>query len=126
MSSRINVSIEHRNAPEPPEANHPNTCPQCQSHYRDDELDAALWVCPQCGHHFAMRARTRIASLVDAGSFVEGAADLRSEDPLEFFALRPYTERLAEAEMKTGLGEAMVIGQGAIDGRACGLAVMDL
>jgi acetyl-CoA carboxylase carboxyl transferase beta subunit len=125
MSSRIDVSIEHRNAPEPPEANHPNTCPQCQSHYRDDELDAALWVCPQCGHHFAMRAHTRIASLVDAGSFVEEAADLRSEDPLEFFDLRPYTERLAEAEMKTGLGEAMVIGQGAIDGRACELAVMD-
>jgi len=56
---------------------------------------------------------------------VEEAADLRSEDPLHFFDLRPYTERLAEAEMKTGLGEAMVIGQGVIDGRACELAVMD-
>jgi acetyl-CoA carboxylase carboxyl transferase beta subunit len=72
-----------------------------------------------------MRARTRIESLADAGTFVEEAAELRSEDPLQFFDLRPYTERLAEAEMKTGLGEAMVIGQAAIDGRACELAVMD-
>jgi len=124
MSSRIDVSIEHRNVPEPP-GKHPNTCPQCSSHYRDDELEAALWVCPHCGHHFTMRARSRIASLADEGTFLEEAADLRSEDPLDFFDLRPYTERLAEAEMKTGLGEAMVIGQGAIDGNACELAVMD-
>ena len=125
MSSRIDVSIEHRNVPEPPAKKHPNTCPECDSHYRDDELEAALWVCPHCGHHFPMRARSRIASLVDEGSFVEEAADLRSEDPLEFFDLRPYTERLAEAEMTTGLGEAMVIGQAAIGGNACELAVMD-
>ncbi|TML02803.1 MAG: acetyl-CoA carboxylase carboxyl transferase subunit beta [Actinobacteria bacterium] len=72
-----------------------------------------------------MRARSRIASLADAGSFVEEAADLRSEYPLHFFDLRPYTERLAEAEMKTGLGEAMVIGQAAVEGTACALAVMD-
>jgi acetyl-CoA carboxylase carboxyl transferase subunit beta len=125
MSSRIDVSIEHRNVPEPSGKKHPNTCPDCDSHYRDDELEAALWVCPQCGHHFPMRARSRIAWLADDGSFVEEASDLRSEDPLNFFDLRPYTERLAEAEMKTGLGEAMVIGQAAIDGNGCELAVMD-
>jgi acetyl-CoA carboxylase carboxyl transferase beta subunit len=125
MSSRIDVSIEHRNAPEPPGEKHPNTCPKCDSHYRDDELEAALWVCSHCGYHFPMRARTRIASLADGGTFIEEAADLRSEDPLDFFDLRPYTERLAEAEMKTGLGEAMVIGQASVDGKPCELAIMD-
>src|SRR2546423_13419003 len=121
MSSRIDVSIEHRNVPEPPGKQHPNTCPQCSSHYRDDELEQALWVCAQCGHHFTMRARARIASLADPGSFAEDAADLHSEDPLGFFDLRPYTERLAEAEMSTGLADAMVIGQAALDGRGCEL-----
>src|SRR5258707_6464286 len=72
-----------------------------------------------------MRARARIASLADEGSFVEEAADLHSEDPLGFFDLRPYTERLAEAEMKTGLADAMVIGQASLDGRQCELAVID-
>jgi len=124
-SSRIDVSIEHRDAPEPPGKKHPNTCPQCDSHYRDDELERTLWVCPHCGHHFPMKARARIASLVDEGSFVEEAADLRSEDPLGFFDLRPYTERLAEAELKTGLGEAMVIGHATVDTTACELSVMD-
>src|SRR6266511_5101699 len=125
MSSRIDVSLEHRNAPEPHGTKHPNTCPKCDSHYRDDELEAALWVCSHCGYHFPMRARSRIASLADEGSFVEEAADLRSEDPLDFFDLRPYTERLAEAEMKTGLGEAIVIGQALVDGKPCELSVMD-
>ena len=125
MASRIDVSIEHRNAPPPEGPRHPNTCPSCSSHYRDDELDAALWVCPHCGHHFPMRAWTRIESLSDAGSFVEDSADVRSEDPLGFFDLRPYTERLAEAEVSTGLGEAMVTGHAAIGGFQCELSVMD-
>jgi acetyl-CoA carboxylase carboxyl transferase subunit beta len=122
--AKIDVSVETDDKPAPP-PKHPNTCPSCHSHYRDDELEQALWVCAQCGHHFPMRARARIASLADEGSFVEEAADLHSEDPLGFFDLRPYTERLAEAEMKTGLADAMVIGQAALDGRQCELAIMD-
>jgi acetyl-CoA carboxylase carboxyl transferase subunit beta len=122
--AKIDVSVETDDKPAPP-PQHPNTCPICHSHYRDDELEAALWVCAQCGHHFVMRARPRIASLVDEGSFVEEAADLHSEDPLGFFDLRPYAERLAEAELKTGLADALVIGQGTLDGRGCELAVMD-
>jgi acetyl-CoA carboxylase carboxyl transferase subunit beta len=126
MAERIDVSIEHKKEQPPQEGKrHPNTCPSCDSHYRDDELAAALWVCTQCGHHFQMRARDRIAHLADDGTFIEEAADVRSEDPLGFFDLRPYTERLAEAEMKTGLGDAMVIGQAAVGSRACELAVMD-
>jgi len=125
VSSRIDVSIEHKNAPQPPERSHPNTCPDCGSHYRNDELEAHLWVCPQCSHYFPMRARSRIAHLADEGSFVESSAGLRSEDPLQFFDLRPYTERLAEAEVSTGLGEAIVTGSAAIEGHSCELAVMD-
>ncbi len=125
MSSRIDVSIEHKHAPAPDGKRHPNTCPSCSSHYRDDELDSALWVCSQCGHHFPMRARARIAHLTDDGTFAEADADVRSEDPLDFFDLRPYSERLAEAELATGLGEAIVTGAATIGGHACELAVMD-
>jgi acetyl-CoA carboxylase carboxyl transferase beta subunit len=125
--ARIDVSIEEKDRVEPATAGkrHPNTCPSCGSHYRDEELERHLHVCPQCGHHFPVRARLRIEQLVDAGTFVEDATELRSSDPLDFFDLRPYTERLAEAELATGLGEAMVIGRGTLDGHACALAVMD-
>jgi acetyl-CoA carboxylase carboxyl transferase beta subunit len=39
--------------------------------------------------------------------------------------VRAYPERLVEAELSTGLGDAMVIGPASISGRACELAVMD-
>jgi acetyl-CoA carboxylase carboxyl transferase beta subunit len=122
--AKIDVSVETGDQPAPP-PDHPNTCPSCHSHYRDDELEQSLWVCEQCGHHFPMRARARIASLADHGSFAEEATELHSEDPLGFFDLRPYTERLAEAEMKTGLADAMVIGRATMEERPCELAVMD-
>jgi acetyl-CoA carboxylase carboxyl transferase subunit beta len=127
MASRIDVSIENRGPAEPEGEGkrHPNTCPRCHSHYRDDELAQTLRVCPQCGHHFPVRARQRVEQLADGGTFVEEDAGLRSADPLAFFDLRAYTERLAEAEVATGLGDALIAGAAAIERRPCELAVMD-
>ena len=123
---RVDVEIESkRTADAPAGKEHPNTCPGCGSHYRDDELEASFRVCPQCGHHFPVGARARIAQLADPGSFAEEDAELRSADPLAFFDLRPYTERLVEAEMETGLGDAIVCGGATIEGEECRLAVMD-
>ena len=122
--SRIDVKVEQL-LPSPADEKHANTCPGCQSHYRDDELEAALYVCGQCGHHFPMPARARIAWLADTGSFVEEAGEVRSADPLEFFDLRPYAERLSEAELNTGLGEAIIVGRATLDGLPLELAVMD-
>ena len=124
--TRIDVSIEHKGAPAASDdRKHPNTCPSCGSHYRDDELERHLGVCPQCGHHFPLSARERIDQLVDPGTFSEEEADLRSADPLGFFDLRPYTERLAEAELKTGQGDAILVGRAEIEGEPCALSVMD-
>jgi acetyl-CoA carboxylase carboxyl transferase beta subunit len=127
MEGRIDVTVENRGAgrAEADGKRHPNTCPSCHSHYRDDELEATLRVCPQCGHHFPVRARERVAQLADRGTFVEEDAALRSADPLTFFDLRAYTDRLAEAEVATGLGDALIAGAAAIERRPCELAVMD-
>ena len=72
-------------------------------------------MCPHCGHHFPVGARERIEQLVDPGTFGEEDEELRSADVLDFFDLRPYTERLAEAEVSTGLGDAMIIGRAEIE-----------
>ena len=122
----VDVSVESKRSDEAAAGRaHPNTCPSCGSHYRDDELRKNLRVCPQCGHHFPVRARERIEQLADPGTFDEEDAELRSADPLEFFDIRPYTDRLAEAEIETGLGDAMLTGNAAIEGEVCRLAVMD-
>jgi acetyl-CoA carboxylase carboxyl transferase subunit beta len=122
--AQIDVKVEQVESA-PAESNHPNTCPSCGSHYRDDELAATLYVCGHCGHHYRMPARARIAWLADPGSFVEEAAEIRSADPLSFFDLRPYRERLAEAELNTGLTDAIIIGSAALDEHPLELAVMD-
>jgi acetyl-CoA carboxylase carboxyl transferase beta subunit len=124
---RIDVSIEHKGGAASADAGkkHPNTCPSCGSHYRDDELERHLGVCPHCGHHFPLGARERIGQLADTGTFDEEDAGLRSADPLGFYDLRPYIERLAEAELKTGEGDAIVIGRAEIEGEPCQLSVMD-
>ena len=122
--TKIDVRIERMEG-SPGQTKHPNTCPSCGSHYRDDELELSLYVCGHCGFHFRMPARARIAWLADPGSFHEEAAEVRSADPLGFFDLRPYRERLAEAELNTGLPEAVIVGSARLDGRALELAVMD-
>jgi acetyl-CoA carboxylase carboxyl transferase subunit beta len=126
MESRVDVTVENREAgPGDDGKRHPNTCPSCHSHFRDDELEQTLRVCSHCGHHFPVRARERIAQLADRGTFAEEDASLRSADPLGFFDLRAYTDRLAEAEVATGLGDALIAGAAAIERRPCELAVMD-
>ncbi|MSO95054.1 MAG: acetyl-CoA carboxylase carboxyl transferase subunit beta [Thermoleophilia bacterium] len=126
-TDKVDVSIEHKQVTldDGTVKKHPNTCPGCGSHYRDDELQASLRVCPQCEYHFPVRGLERIEQLADPGSFAEDESALRSGDPLEFFDLRPYTERLAEAEESTGLGDAMITGSALIEALPCRLAVMD-
>ncbi len=121
----IEVDVEKPAGDDSGGRRHPNTCPTCRSHYRDDELRHALRVCAQCGHHFAVGAMERIDQIVDPGSFIEIGADLRSADPLAFVDLRPYTDRLLDAELATGLGDSLVAGSGQIVGRPTALAIMD-
>ncbi|MDX6539485.1 MAG: acetyl-CoA carboxylase carboxyl transferase subunit beta [Gaiellales bacterium] len=125
----IQVEVEREESPreQPPAVAklHPNTCPVCKSHYREDELRAVLRVCTVCGHHFPVGAEERVEQLADPGSFRRVAGDLRSADPLAFTDLRPYTERLSEAEVATGLGDALIAGTATIAGLPCALCTMD-
>jgi acetyl-CoA carboxylase carboxyl transferase subunit beta len=89
------------------------------------QLDKSLRVCPHCGHHFRIPARTRIEQLVDGGSFVERDADLQPVDPLGFVDLKTYPDRLVAAQLSTGLRDAAVWGMAAIEGKPVSLCVMD-
>ena len=129
MAKEISVDIsrvgEGTEVPESATARARNTCPSCDSHYREEEMVANLRVCAHCGYHFPVTARERVVQLVDEGSWSEVARDLHSVDPLEFTDSRPYTERLATAERQTGLHDAMLVGAAEIGGLPVSLAVMD-
>jgi acetyl-CoA carboxylase carboxyl transferase subunit beta len=89
------------------------------------QLDKTLRVCPNCGHHFRIGAKTRITQLVDGGSFVERDADLAPVDSLGFVDLKAYPDRLVAAQLTTGLKDAAVWGIAAMGGKPVSLCVMD-
>ena len=100
-------------------------CPGCAEMLFNKQLDKSLRVCPHCGHHFQISARTRIEQLVDGGSFVERDADLSPIDALGFVDLKAYPDRLMAAQLATGLRDAAVWGVGSIGGRTVSMCVMD-
>jgi acetyl-CoA carboxylase carboxyl transferase beta subunit len=100
-------------------------CPTCGECHARAAIEANLGLCPGCGHHYKVRARTRLAQLLDLDSFLEWDDDLRPRDDLEFVDLLPYPQRLTDASRKSGLDEAVVTGSGRIEGMNIGIAVMD-
>ncbi len=100
-------------------------CENCEHMVYEKEVAEALFVCPECGHHRRIDARTRIQQLVDPGTFEEFAQDLRSTDPLEFKDRIPYKERLALEQEKTGESDAVAVGKAFIRGRPVILGVMN-
>jgi len=100
-------------------------CPSCGEMLFNKQLDKVLRVCPSCGHHFRLSAEARIEMLLDAGSFAERDAGLESEDPLGFVDQKAYPDRIAAAQLATGMRDAAVWGTGTIDGRPVVVCVMD-
>ncbi len=100
-------------------------CESCGHMLYEKEVAEALYVCPECGHHRRIEARTRIEQLVDPGTFEEFDADLRSTDPLKFKDRMPYKDRLKRERGKTGEPDAIVVGRAFIRGRAVILGAMN-
>jgi len=100
-------------------------CPSCQATVYQKALEENLHVCPECGYHHRIPARTRIRQLVDPDTFEEFLAGLVSTDPLKFSDRGKYKDRLQQAQEKSGELEAVVTGKAFIRGRPVILAVMD-
>ncbi|HUZ96535.1 MAG TPA: acetyl-CoA carboxylase, carboxyltransferase subunit beta [Edaphobacter sp.] len=99
-------------------------CDGCREIIFKADLEANLQVCPKCGQHFRIDARSRIANLLEPGYELVDL-ELRSTDPLEFTDLKPYKRRLAEAQKKTGLNDAIINAIGSMGPHAVVLSVME-
>jgi acetyl-CoA carboxylase carboxyl transferase subunit beta len=89
------------------------------------QLDKALRVCPSCGHHFRLSADARLDLLLDHASFAERDGGLQSVDPLGFVDQKGYPDRVAAAQLATGMRDAALWGTGTIDDRPVAICVMD-
>jgi len=100
-------------------------CYNCNSQLLKKDVEDNLHVCPKCGYHFRINAKTRIKQLFDEGTFEELYGNITTADPLEFTDTEPYKKRIAKAKTKTNLNEAVISGVGKIDGCLVSAAVMD-
>lgn len=100
-------------------------CPQCEATTYRKQVEDNLHVCPECEHHYRMGADTRVAQLVDPGSFEPLWEDVAPRDPLKFVDRIPYKERYEKAQKQTGHKDALVAGKAFIKGRGVVLAIMN-
>jgi len=100
-------------------------CEDCGEFIYNKQLLENYKVCPKCGYHFRLTFSERLALLVDPGTFQELFANLESVDPLGFVDSKPYPERIKDSKQKTGLREAIVVGEGKIEGIQVVIGIMD-
>jgi acetyl-CoA carboxylase carboxyl transferase subunit beta len=101
-------------------------CPACGEMIYRKTMEERKHTCPDCRHHFRVDARQRIDILVDPGSFEEMDAGLAPRDILHFTDKKPYTQRLADEQQKTGANDGVRAGRAFVKGRPVMLAVMDI
>nr|NIS39967.1 acetyl-CoA carboxylase carboxyltransferase subunit beta [Desulfuromonadales bacterium] len=100
-------------------------CKNCNEIIYTQEIEKNLNVCPKCDYHFRISARKRIELVLDEGSFVEMDAKMQSVDFLEFKDSKKYKDRIKAAVKKSGGGDAVVCGEGAIEGLPVVVSVFD-
>jgi len=100
-------------------------CPECDAPTYKKELLNNLNVCPKCEYHLPLTAQQRIGLFIDEGTFEERDAGLTSKDPLEFKGPKTYKEKLEEDQKRTGLTDAVITGNGKLEGRPLAIVVTD-
>jgi acetyl-CoA carboxylase carboxyl transferase subunit beta len=100
-------------------------CEGCRQVIWKKDLEDNLNVCPKCGKHFRIDARTRLAQLFDNGEYETFGDGLASTDPLKFVDLKPYSERLKRAQHETGLTDAVINARGKLNGRPVVISAME-
>ncbi|MBS29281.1 MAG: acetyl-CoA carboxylase carboxyl transferase subunit beta [Alphaproteobacteria bacterium] len=100
-------------------------CPSCEQMLFHRELADNLHVCHACGHHLRLSAKDRMRFLLDDGAFERVVLASVTPDPLKFRDSRRYTDRLKDAQAKSGEDEAIVVGHGTIGGQPAVIAAFD-
>ena len=96
-------------------------CPNCHKDIPLSRLWANDLVCP-CGHHFRMKARQRIQTITDKGSFRELYSNMIADNPLNFPG---YKDKIETVRVASNEKEAVVCGTATIGKQKCCLFVME-
>ena len=100
-------------------------CERCGAVLYRPELEENLEVCPKCGFHMPIRARARLAALLDEGMGHEIGAELGPTDVLKFKDQKKYSDRIKAAQKSTGERDALVAMEGRLKGHDIVAAAFD-
>src|SRR3984893_16505013 len=99
-------------------------CEGCDQYIFKADLDNNQQVCPKCGRHHKIDARSRVANLLEPGYELVDL-ELKSTDPLNFYDVKSYKSRLAKAQAATGLNDAIVNAIGKLGAHDVVLSAME-
>ena len=97
-------------------------CPNCGKILYRGDLENNLKICFSCEGHFRISVKERIKQVVDEGTFKELFSNITSTNPLDFPG---YEEKLHVSRQKLNINEAVVTGEGKIEGYNTVICVMD-
>ena len=90
-----------------------------------EQLENNFYVSPEDGYHVRIGSKEYFKILFDNNEFKELDKDLTSKDPLKFEDTKKYTDRLEQAQKKTGLKDAVRTAVGKSKGKDLVIACMD-
>jgi acetyl-CoA carboxylase carboxyl transferase subunit beta len=100
-------------------------CKVCKHTCTSKELKENLWVCPSCNYHTRIGSEEYFELLFDENKYNLLFDDLEAIDMLNFVDLKPYKDRLASAQKKTELKDAMRVAIGRLNKKPLIVACMD-
>jgi len=100
-------------------------CPETGQMVFYKDLEANQFVVPGSNYHMRMGASARLQHLFDDGEYEKVAVPDVSADPLKFRDGRRYTDRLRDAKSSTELDDAVLVGEGRLDGQDIIAAAQD-
>ncbi|HER41110.1 MAG TPA: acetyl-CoA carboxylase carboxyltransferase subunit beta [Salinimicrobium catena] len=90
-----------------------------------EQLEKNFYVSPEDGYHVRIGSNEYFKILFDDNKYTELDKNLTSKDPLNFEDTKKYTDRLAAAQEKTGLKDAVRTAVGKSKGKDIVIACMD-
>ena len=100
-------------------------CPGCGQMSDRKALEEHSFVFQCCGHHGRMAAVDRLKLIFDNGTYDKVPVVEVAHDPLKFRDSRRYSDKLKESRTDTGLDDAVLVGEGMLDGKAITAAAQD-
>jgi acetyl-CoA carboxylase carboxyl transferase subunit beta len=100
-------------------------CPETGQMVFYKDLEANQFVVPGSNYHMKMASDLRLSQLFDNGEFQQITVPAVPHDPLKFRDSRRYTERLRDAKTSTNLDDAILVGEGTLDGLEIVAAAQD-